>query len=98
MRLKEAMRQGGGQKRSLWDKLFGIPHRSGRQEKVLEHIIHHIEDGTTLREVFQEEYVRRNATSEEIRRILENPQARPGSWRATARILLLGKLDPRQKR
>jgi hypothetical protein len=74
MRLKEAMRQGGGQKRSLWDKLFGIPHRSGRQEKVLEHIIHHIEDGTTLREVFQEEYVRRNATSEEIRRILENPK------------------------
>jgi len=51
-------------KRSFWDKLFGTNNRSGRQDKVLEYVIHRIEDGANLREVLQEEYVRRNATTE----------------------------------
>jgi hypothetical protein len=60
-------------RRSFWDRLFGTNNRSGRQDKVLEYVIHRVQDGTNLREMLQEEYVRRNATTEEVQRILENP-------------------------
>ena len=36
-------------KRSFWDRLFGTNNRSGRQDKVLEYVIHRIEDGANLR-------------------------------------------------
>ena len=74
------------------------PHRSGRQEKVLEYTIHRIEDGTTLREVLQEEYVHRNATSKEIRRILENPKLVQAAGEQPRECFSSGKRDPRQKR
>jgi hypothetical protein len=61
-------------RRSFWDKVFGTNNRSGRQDKVLEYVIHRIEDGANLREVLQEEYVRRNASTEEVQTILENPR------------------------
>ncbi len=61
-------------RRSFWDRLLGTPRRSGRQEKVLEYVIHRIGEGANLREMLQEEYVRRNASPEEIRSMLENPR------------------------
>ena len=85
-------------KRSFWERLFGTRHRSGRQEKVLEYIIHRIEDGANLREVLQEEYVRRNATSEEIRRILENPKLVRAAGEQLREHFSSGKLDPHQKK
>ena len=56
-------------KRSFWDKLFGTNNRSGRQDKVLEYVIHRIQDGANLGEVLQEEYVRRNAPAEDLQSI-----------------------------
>jgi hypothetical protein len=85
-------------KRSFWDRLFGTPHRSGRQEKVLEYIIHRIEVGANLREVLQEEYVRRNATSDEVRSILEDPKLIEAAGEQLREDFSSGKLDPRQKR
>ena len=85
-------------KRSFWERLFGTRQRSGRQEQVLEYIIHRIEDGANLREVLQEEYVRRNATSEEIRRILENPKLVRAAGEQLREHFSSGKLDPHQKK
>ena len=85
------------QKRSFWDRLFGTNNRSGRQDKVLEYVIHRIEDGANLREVLQEEYVRRNATTEEVQSILENPRLIEASGEQLREDFSSGKLDPRQK-
>ena len=86
------------QKRSFWDKLFGTNNRSGRQDKVLEYVIHRIEDGANLREVLQEEYVRRNATTEEVQRILENPRLIEAAGEQLREDFSSGKLDPHQGR
>jgi hypothetical protein len=85
-------------KRSFWDRLFGTNNRSGRQDKVLEYVIHRIEDGANLREVLQEEYVRRNATTEEVQSILENPRLIEAAGEQLREDFSSGKLDPRQKR
>ena len=85
-------------RRSFWDRLFGTNNRSGRQDKVLEYLIHRIEDGANLREVLQEEYVRRNATTEEVQRILENPRLIEAAGEQLREDFSSGKLDLRQKR
>ncbi len=85
-------------KRSFWDRLFGTNNRSGRQEKVLEYIVHRIQDGVNLQEVLQEEYVRRNATSDEVRRILENPRLIEAAGEQLREYFASGELDPRQGR
>ena len=84
-------------KRSFWDKLFGTNNRSGRQDKVLEYVIHRVQDGANLREVLQEEYVRRNATTEEVQRILENPRLIEAAGEQLREDFSSGKLDPRQR-
>jgi len=86
------------QKRSFWDRLFATNNRSGRQDKVLEYVIHRIEDGANLREVLQEEYVRRNATAEEIQSILENPRLVQAAGEQMREDFSSGKLNPRQER
>ena len=84
-------------RRSFWDRLFGTSNRSERQDKVLEYVIHRIEDGANLREVLQEEYVRRNATTEEVQRILENPRLIEAAGEQLREDFSSGKLDPRQR-
>jgi len=84
-------------KRSFWDRLFGT-RRSNREEKVLRYIISRIEDGANLREVLQEEYIRRNATPNEIRNILENPQLVEAAGEQMRKDFSSGELDPRQRR
>ena len=85
-------------KRSFWDRLFGTNNRSGRQDKVLEYVIHRVQDGANLREVLQEEYVRRNATTEEVQRILENPRLIEAAGEQLREDFSSGELDPRQRR
>ncbi len=84
-------------KRSFWDRLFGT-RRSYREEKVLRYIISRIEEGANLREVLQEEYIRRNATPNEIRSILENPQLVEAAGEQMRKDFSSGELDPRQRR
>jgi hypothetical protein len=48
--------------------------------------------------VLQEEYVRRNATAEEIQRILENPRLIQAAGEQMREDFSSGKLDPRQER
>ena len=84
-------------RRSFWDRLFGTNNRSGRQDKVLEYVIHRVQDGANLREVLQEEYVRRNATTEEVQRILENPRLIEAAGEQLREDFSSGKLDPHQR-
>ncbi len=84
-------------RRSFWERLFGTRH-SGRQEKVLEYVIHRIGDGAHLREVLQEEYVRRNASRAEIGDILQNPRLVEAAGEQLREYFSSGELDPRRRR
>jgi hypothetical protein len=85
-------------KRSFWDRLFGSSRNSGRQEKVLEYVIRRIGDGANLREVLQEEYVRRNASAEETRSMLENPRLVEAAGAQLREYFSSGELDRRRRR
>ncbi len=81
-------------RRSFWERLFGT-RRSGRQEKVLEYVVHRIGDGAHLRDVLGEEYVRRNASPEEIEDILDNPRLVEAARESMEKDFSSGDLDPK---
>ena len=83
------------EKRSFWDRLFSIEYHSGREERVIEYIIHRIADGAHLRHILGEEYVRRNASPEEIEQILENPRLVETAHQKMREDFSSGDLDPR---
>ncbi len=92
MRAKVAERR-----RSFWERLFGT-RRAGRQEKVLAYVIHRIGEGANLREVLQEEYVRRNASRAEIDDMLQNPRLVEAAGEQLREYFSSGELDPRRRR
>ena len=55
------------EKKSFWD-------RWAREQRVLEYVVHRINQGVDLVDVVGEEYVRRNASGREIDDILSNPR------------------------
>lgn len=67
-------RGAAGDGASFWENLFDDRYRSGRQERVLDYLVHRVGDGARLRDVTREEYVRRLATPAEIEDILQNPK------------------------
>ena len=90
--------QGGSmtqEKRSFWSKIFGSSHHSGRQAKVLEYIVYRIGEGAYLQDLIQEEYVRRNASADEVRDILENPKLVEAARQKLGEDFSSGDLDPR---
>jgi hypothetical protein len=65
------------EQRSFWQRFFGRRGSSSlsqRQERVLQYILHRMNEGAPLQEVLQEEYVRRNCTRSEIEQILGSPE------------------------
>ena len=62
------------EKRSFWDRLFNTNQRSVREERVLEYIMHRVGEGAHLGDVVNEEYVKRNATPEEVEEICARPE------------------------
>lgn len=83
------------EKRSFWSKLFGSSRRSGRAEKVLEYIVYRIGQGASFKEATQEEYVRRNASAQEVRDILQNPRLVEAARKKLREDFSSGELDPR---
>ncbi len=87
------------EERSFWGRIFRSFYRSSygarREEKVLEYIIHRIGNGAPLRDVVQEEYVRRNASPKEVEDILENPRLVEAARKKMGADFSSGKLDPR---
>ena len=67
---------------SFWKRLFGGSRISAREE---------------LQEVVQEEYVRRNATSEEVKEICSNPRLVAAARESLGRDFSSGDLDPNQR-
>ena len=62
------------QNQSFWAKLFfGDSHDNERETKVREYIVHRVRKGAHLRDVLHEEYVRRNASNDEVEEILADP-------------------------
>jgi hypothetical protein len=61
---------------SFWETLFMPPHhyKADRERMVLEYIIHRVGEGAHLRDVMQEEYVRRHLYQDEVEDILQNPK------------------------
>jgi hypothetical protein len=80
--------------RSFWDRVFNTRTSNERERKVIEYIIHRISDGAHLREVLGDEYVRRNASSEEIEDILDNPRLVEAARESMKEDFTSGDLDP----
>jgi hypothetical protein len=53
---------------------FGNPTRAEREEKVLQYIIHRINEDADLHKVLLEPYVRRNCSRADIDEIINNPE------------------------
>jgi hypothetical protein len=82
---------------SFWHRLFFGEGSSARERRVLEYIIHRISDGAHLREVLQEEYVRRNASPSEVQDILENPKLIEAAHEEMRKDFSSGDLDPKPR-
>ncbi len=54
--------------------LFGNSARTEREEKVLQYIIHRMNEETPLQDVIQEDYVRRNCSQDKIHELVNDPE------------------------
>jgi hypothetical protein len=60
---------------SFFEQFFlSSPNRAEREEKVLQYIIHRMNEDVPLHDVLQEEYVQRNCSQVEIDEITANPE------------------------
>ena len=83
--------------RGFWDKVFNTRTSNERERRVLEYVIHRVGEGAHLRDVMQEEYVRRNASPWEIEQILENPKLVEAAHEQMREDFSSGRLDPRAR-
>ncbi len=58
----------------IFGDLFGGSNHTPREDKVLEYVIHRIENGAHLGDVLEEDYVRRNCSQGEIDSIESDPR------------------------
>ena len=85
------------EQKSFWYTLIGGTGEgpeAERKEKVLQYIIHRLKAEASLREVLQEEYVRRNCTQPEIEDILVNPELAHAAREHMEETFESGELDP----
>jgi hypothetical protein len=80
--------------RSFWDRLFSIHVESEREERVIEYIIHRLGDGASLPQIVNEQYVRRNASPNEVDDILQNPKLVEAARERMQEDFHSGDLDP----
>ena len=59
---------------SFWEYLLVGSPRDERKEKVLGYVVHRVKAGAHLGDVVEEEYVRRNATKEEVDEVICDPE------------------------
>ncbi|WP_273847251.1 hypothetical protein [Rubrobacter calidifluminis] len=69
------------------------PHTE-REEKVLNYVVHRINDGAPLHEIVREDYVVRNCSQREIDDILRCPELVRASRSRLERAFLSGELAP----
>lgn len=82
------------EKKSFWARIFGSPGGSAREQRVLEYVVHRINEGAALEDIAEEEYVRRNASREQIDDILSNPKIVEAAREKMEEAFESGDLDP----
>jgi hypothetical protein len=83
------------QKPSFWDRIFNLNYHSDREDRVLAYIVHRIGDGAALRDILQEEYVRRNASPSEAEEIVSRPELVTRAREEMEKDFASSDLDPR---
>ena len=87
------------EKRSFWDRLLNTADRSSEREaRVLEYIMHRVGEGAHLGDVVNEEYVRRNASREEVEEICARPELVQTAREHLKEDFSSGYLDPTKRR
>ena len=86
-----------GEKRSFWKRLFATDRPSQREERVLEYIMHRIGEGAHLGDIANEEYVRRNASPQEIEEICARPELVQAAREHLEQDFSSGELDPSRR-
>ena len=89
------------EQRPFWDRImFGRHHgaRAEREEKVLQYIIHRVDEDADLHDVLQEPYVRRNCSQLEIDEIIMNPELVHHCREHLEHVFASGELDPKRLR
>ena len=85
------------ERQSFWRRIFSSNTRSPREEKVVGYILHRIGEGAHLRDVIEEEYVKRNASSSEMEEILQNPRLLETAREQMEQDFQSGELDPNRR-
>jgi gamma-glutamyltranspeptidase len=85
------------EKKSFWARIFGSSGGSAREQRVLEYIVHRINEGAALEDIAEEEYVRRNASRDQIDDILSNPKIVEAAREKMQDAFESGELDPRNR-
>jgi hypothetical protein len=89
------------EQRPFWERLmFGRQHgpRAEREEKVLQYIIHRLDEDASLHDVLQEPYVRRNLSQGEIDEVVMTPELVHHCREHLEHVFASGGLDPKRPR
>jgi hypothetical protein len=80
--------------------MFGRQHgsRVEREEKVLQYILHRVDEDADLHDVLQEPYVRRNCSQGEIEKIIMNTELVHHCREQLEHVFASGELDPKRRR
>jgi hypothetical protein len=80
--------------------MFGRRHgpRAEREEKVLQYIIHRVNEDADLHDVLQEPYVRRNCSQVEIDEVVMNPELAHRCREHLEHVFASGELAPKLRR
>lgn len=84
-------------KKGFWARLFESRRSSAREQKVLDYIVHRVNEGANLQNVLEEEYVRRNASRNEIDEISSNPQVVEAARESMKQEFESGELNPENR-
>lgn len=85
------------EKKGFWARLFGSQGPSARERRVLEYVVHRLNEGANLHDVADEEYVRRNASQGQIDEILSNPKIVEAARERMQEDFSSGDLDPNRR-
>jgi hypothetical protein len=85
------------EKKGFWARLFGSQGPSARERRLLEYIVHRLNEGANLHDVVEEEYVRRNASQSQIDEILSNPKVVEAARERMQQDFSSGDLDPNKR-
>jgi hypothetical protein len=85
------------EKQGFWRRLFSTNKRSAREEKVMGYILHRLDEGGNLHDIVEEEYVRRNASAQEVEEILQRSELVEGARGHMEQDFSSGELDPRRR-